>query len=549
MHNGIPGPYRYAIYLLFIQALLFAIAQPFGEFPINDDWAYAQSVIWLTEQGRFALSDWIAMNLLPQTLMGAVVTEIYGFSFSNLRGLTQAVAIVTSLSAYSLFLACGLTLRSALLGSVALVCLPWWQLLANTYMSDMYGLLFALLSAHALIRFLHTTRLRFLILGSLFSAIGTLERQVVLVIPVGFACAQIYLHGPRSWRILAAAMTPALFALVAVFVYQSWLTAGAGIPVAQQSSHGRAYHFVMLMLSLDVHRWTKFAQKTVEMAGYLGLFLVVPLSALYFTRGKRAKNLGAILAALAVFGISLSLGWLPPYRENNLITVNGIGPYTLVDGFIPASSLDSNKGWFWQFAGAMASLGIVLLISSFTNIRAALFNRPRAESAALVMIGTITVFYLLPFAITDYFDRYLLFVYPFLYAGLASAFNHGGSMARINLGAAMAFTTLIGLISAVAVHYYFSWNNARWALIHYAENKLGAGPSNMDGGFEYNGFHNFESEKHASRNDEKSWWWVVDDSFSVAFGLLPGYTSIRQADVNGYLHATPNSVHLLKRNE
>ena len=108
---------------------------------------------------------------------------------------------------------------------------------------------------------------------------------------------------------------------------------------------------------------------------------------------------------------------------------------------------------------------------------------------------------------------------------------------------------LTGILSAVAVHDYFNWNRARWRLIHYAETELGARPASMDGGFEYNGFNNFESEKNAARKINKSWWWVVDDRFAVAFGLMPGYSSIRHVHVRGYLPTTPPVVYLLKRSD
>lgn len=490
------------------------------------------------------------MNLLPQTLMGATVAEVFGFSFSALRGLTQVIALATSLLAYAFFLACGLSLRSALLGAVALVCLPWWQVLANTYMSDIYGLMFALLSAYALIRYLNTERTRFLILGSLFAAVGTLERQVVLVIPVGFACAQIFLHGFRSWRNMIIATMPALVAMGAEFVYQTWLAAGTGIPLAQRAIHCRASHFVMLLLNLDVHRWTKFAQKSLEMTGYLGLFLVGPLAAYFLSHEEKRANIARIvLAAFVVFVICLSFNWLPPYRINNLITVTGIGPYTLLDGMVDDSSTPHSKGFFWQAAGALASLGMVLLLYALMKMRTAFHRLSRTASAALVMFSAITLCYLLPFAITDYFDRYLLFVCPFLYAAIVLILNHVTETPIRAWGYALSCFMLMGLLSAAVVHDYFSWNRARWAMIHHAETELGANSFDLDGGFEYNGFHNFESRKKVGGDQGKSWWWVVDDMYRVSFGLMPGYSSIRHIVVDAYLPTTPERVHLLKRNE
>ena len=42
----------------------------------------------LFDEHRIRLSDWIAMNLLPQTLMGGAAAAIVGYSFAALRHLT-----------------------------------------------------------------------------------------------------------------------------------------------------------------------------------------------------------------------------------------------------------------------------------------------------------------------------------------------------------------------------------------------------------------------------------------------------------------------------
>lgn len=548
MHSNRPIC-EYAASLLLMEVVFFLIIQPFGNFPLNDDWAYAHSVTWLIDQGRLSLSDWIAMNLLPQTLMGAAVTKILGFSFSTLRGLTQVVALLTSLVAFAFFRACGLGLRAAFLGAVALVCLPWWQALANTYMSDMYGLLFALMSAYALVRYLDSLRWRYLLLGALFAVIGTLERQVVLVIPLGYACALLYRYGFRSWRNWLAAMLPMALALMAEYAYQWWLAAGPGIPLAQQAAHGRVGQFGMRLLALDATRWTKSGLKTLEIISYLGLFLAAPLSVLLWNAQKRRLTILAIVAALALFFASLLAGWLPPYRANNLVEVAGIGPYTLADGLSSTSQLDRSKGIFWQAAAGLAALGVVLLFISVGRIRSTSAGLPRSKVAVLVMLAVASFSYLLPFVITDYFDRYLLFVYPLLFACIVLVLNADAEIPKRRWLAALVFTFMVGLIGAVAVHDYFAWNRARWAAINYAEGALGASPVDMDGGFEYNGFYNYESRKRIGGGKGKRWWWVVDDRFLVAFTVMPGYGSVRCLPVNGYLPSTPRFVHLLKRDD
>ena len=71
------------------------VVDPRGEFPLNDDWAYAWSVKTLLQEGRFQLSDWGAVNLLPQTLWGWLFSVPGGFSFTALRVSTLIASLIT----------------------------------------------------------------------------------------------------------------------------------------------------------------------------------------------------------------------------------------------------------------------------------------------------------------------------------------------------------------------------------------------------------------------------------------------------------------------
>jgi len=97
----------------------------------------------------------------------------------------------------------------------------------------------------------------------------------------------------------------------------------------------------------------------------------------------------------------------------------------------------------------------------------------------------------------------------------------------------------------MATHDYFAWNRARWDAIHAAEG-LGATPSTLDGGFEYNAYHLFEVRPHV-RRPGKSWWWVQDDRYVVAFSVVPGYVERAQFPVKRWLPRTPPVVRLLER--
>ena len=168
--------------------------------------------------------------------------------------------------------------------------------------------------------------------------------------------------------------------------------------------------------------------------------------------------------------------------------------------------------------------------------------RSTDASERLFLVALIGA-YLAPFVLTDYFDRYLVFVLPFVLALVALAEPAVATRASRVLG-----VVLLGVMagySVMATHDYFAWNRARWNAIHAAE-RMGATPETLDGGFEYNGHHRADGKPDAPPPG-RSWWWVKDDRFVVAFGRVPGYEERARFHVERWLPRTPAHVLLLER--
>lgn len=190
----------YLAWLIVFQLLAIALIQPYGNFPLNDDWAYAHSAIWFNSEHRIRLSNWIAMNLLPQAVAGGLVTAAVGFSFDALRHLTQIVALLTSISAFYFFRSAALTAAQAFVATLVLVAMPSWPVLANSFMTDIYGLVFALSAAALFIRLLEKHSAQLLFFAILLSVIGVLQRQVVVVVPFAFMLSWFWIMRERTAR-------------------------------------------------------------------------------------------------------------------------------------------------------------------------------------------------------------------------------------------------------------------------------------------------------------------------------------------------------------
>jgi hypothetical protein len=538
--------------LLALHLVIVAIVQPRGDFPLNDDWAYAHSVQWLLSEGRVRLSDWIAMNLLPQTLGGGLVTAIFGFSFETLRHLTQLVAALTSIAAYFWFRTARLEPADALAATVALVAFPAWPVLANSYMTDLYGLLFALPSAALFLRALERPMRGVLVVATLLAALGVLQRQVVIVLPVAFMVA--WLWGNRRWtlrtpwtlRTVLIGIAPLAVVVLAQVAYQAYLVHGPGVPEAQRFQHGRLVPMLLKAFANEDRHGEFVVLNLFTIFGYLGLFSV-GWGAWWGLRGaSRGARTAVVLGGVAIAAIALAFGWLPPYRPNHVIDAAGIGPYMLHDGSLPRIALERGPDIFWRVLAVAAAFGAAALAVLLGVNAAHLVRAGRDADRDRIFLLAVLGAYLFPFVAIDYFDRYLLFVLPFFFALWARTWSGApGERAPLWRGAAILWMLAVIGLGAAATRDYFAWNRARWDAIRMAES-LGATPASLDGGFEYNSFHRYE-DKPRVRLPGKSWWWVKDDQYIVAFEPVAGYEEIQAFPVRGWLPRTPPVVRLLRR--
>jgi hypothetical protein len=524
-----------------VQLAILALSRASGDFPVNDDWAYAHSVRWLLDEHRIRLSDWIAMNLLPQILLGAGTSALFGYTFSTLRHVAQLASIVVALALFYWFIATGLARRDALVASLAVMAMPCWPVLSNSFMTDMFGMLFAVPAATLFLRALRAPTAGTLAAATLLAAAGVLQRQVVLVVPAAFLVAWLAANPPWRIRTLAVGIAPFVVAVGAELAYYAYLASGPGVPEAQQYVQGRVLPALFKTLVNEDRYALWVASNIATLAGYLGLF-IAPW-ALWCGALTRGRERWALLAVAGLAALMLAIGWLPPFRDHHLLDAAGIGPLLLYDSWprTPAS-LDRSAGVLWRCAAVAAAYGIIVLVAAAARSAQAIVRGAADDRGERLYLLALLGAYLLPFALTDYVDRYLLFVLPFALALVARCWT--GRTGKVRIAAAM-WIALALVLSVAATHDYFAWNRARWDAIHAAE-RLGATPDTLDGGFEYNGYYRFEIKPRIT-GAGKSWWWIADDRYVVAFSVPPGFIELARFDVDRWLPRTPPAIYLLER--
>ena len=123
------------------------LVQPWGEFPLNDDWQYSHVTKHLVETGTFRIDVPVAPALVGQAYLARPWVQLFGFSHVTLRSLTMLVSVVFLFCVYELLAMAG-TGAPAALGALGLIAInPLFLHFEMSFMTEMYGLTASFLGA------------------------------------------------------------------------------------------------------------------------------------------------------------------------------------------------------------------------------------------------------------------------------------------------------------------------------------------------------------------------------------------------------------------
>jgi hypothetical protein len=143
-----------------------------------------------------------------------------------------------------------------------------------------------------------------------------------------------------------------------------------------------------------------------------------------------------------------------------------------------------------------------------------------------IFLATASAAYLFPLVFGNIYDRYVIGVLPSLVLLLiAAALRQGDTTpARSNrLSYVLPVVLLAGLswFTVAGTRDLVTWNAKRFELLDGLMAQ-GVSPTEIDGGFAFNGAHNYGYGQYVG-GAQRSPWWVVDDRYIIAFDHRPGY--------------------------
>ncbi len=529
------------------------IVNPIGDFPLNDDWSFGLAVQYFIQLGVFHPTGWTSMTLFTNVIWGGIFCLPSGFSFTALRLSTLTAAWLGILGAYWLIKKTAQSRSLALLTAFILAFNPVYFELSNTFMTDVLCLTLMIFSAIFFLKNLEDDSISSLVLATMFALASILSRQVGLAVPLAFFVTVICRCGWEP-RALMRAVTPLILGLILLSGFRHWLAATGRLPLLYEAGGD----FMQWAARHPVKALIQCAQNIYVTLLYAGLFLLPVLLLIGFSAGSSARKklagLGLLLAVLTgsliLYGYS-SRCFVMPLSSNNL-NLWGVGPLLLHDAvYQKTNPLPQLGDFFWLIITLISLIGASLCLSRLGTILRGIFAGAQAwrrepEVINGIFLLLISILYLAPFMLYGFFDRYLITALPFLAGGLAIYKPQISLIPRKAGHFVMVFLTAGFLVFSICgTRDYLTWNRARWAALDDLMRSGRVKPSDIDGGMEFNGFYLYTPNYHAMPG--KSFWWVDDDTYMVAFNPVPGYSVQRNYPFTHWLPPYTGNIYVLKK--
>jgi 4-amino-4-deoxy-L-arabinose transferase-like glycosyltransferase len=524
------------------------IANTSGNFPVNDDWSYSKTVKIFIETGNYELTGWAVVPMLTQILCGSLWCLIFGFSFEVLRFSTIVLSIVGLFFVYQIYNEATKKITPKLIAMSIIAFNPIFFLLSNTFMTDIPYFVFSVISIYLCIMYFQNKKPNYLFLAMLFSLGATFIRQIGILIPISFAIT-VFLDRKKTFskRILPFFYVALILSLLVLF--QNLIRTVAEFPFFQNERMNKLVSTIGLK---NGYGFLFFIKNSFALLVYLGLF-ISPFLVYYYKdmiwvfSEKRRKKFFLLIVSLSVIitFYLVTIKKILPLREGVLFYY-GLGPATLKDVDIlglPHINVIPQQVWI-----ILTFVGIVSFILLFACLFKSIWNRYKSyqfeEPGILFMIINIVLMFI-TLSLMDFYERYLLLFIPLLLFVVLKLIGVNERKNNYLRAAAVFYLILIMTFSVLSTHDYFDWNRSRWKALDYLKKELKISESNIDGGFEFNGWNGCNI--NYKPKPPLSWWWVKNDDYIISFGYLQNYKVVKKYNYQSWLFISTGTIFVLKK--
>ena len=254
----------------------------------------------------------------------------------------------------------------------------------------------------------------------------------------------------------------------------------------------------------------------------------------------------------------------------NILYDTGLGPLTLDPTYYRTSPTPVYPN-LWQGISLLPGVGLVLLGILCTAAVARTFRsqvdwKRRATLICSLLAAVSLVIFEIIFSHVEeggLFDRHLLIpALPLLIFLVALTSTHeplrrGGhpepmegsprpSVRSVPRWLALALVALLGYFCVTATRDYLEWNRLRWEigselLAHNVD------PLTVAGGFEFNGWHNYDTFRARGNIGNVYYWWYDRRTYLISMSPEEGYETLDRREYFSWVHRLPVSIYLLKK--
>lgn len=530
-----------------------------GNFPLNDDWIYAESVEHFLKTGQLRLLA-CAPACVFQILSAAAVCKVFGFSFEVLRATNLFWAIAGSFFLYGSCRQLRLNKPASLFLTLCFAANPLYMNLAFTFMTDTPAIALTLAYAYYLLKGLRRDRASSFAAASAALIAATLVRQNLgfLALVNGALLLCYWLRKKHSWTFLLGLV---IAPLAVGYLADKWMLSTNDFTSLYVWYKG----MVGKQISQLLHYPSRFIPVLVQISGellmYLGLFAAPILACFVPTLAKFFRNKGNISPVFPVLSASTIVfslcrfiigesRWMP--FSQNLLRIPELGAHTILGINHAALSHKVRETLTWV-SGVAGFILTVFLLDTATRVLGNLWNsyksgfaaakkfsaRARRQGNTLAAFAVLLIFLfqfsfnVLQSTFSD-IDRYYLF--PFLGTILCLALAWRWHRVKLVLAAAVPLLLVIASYSVAATQDMMAWNRARWTAIQKLE-ATGVNYKRIEGGAEYNyardpqlfknlilhdTWYEFTHRGGAPR-DQWRWWTVAGEEYIISFSPVPDY--------------------------
>ncbi len=533
----------FPFYLSIIWLICIILVNPFGDFPLNDDWSYARNAQALALENKIYFDEWGAMTLIAHTMWGAFFCKIFGFSFTVLRFSTLVLGWIGILVTYRFFEEGGMKKNHAFWATILLAFNPFYFANSFSYMTEVPFMCFLMSAAYFSLKAINEKGQKNILLATLFSIIATMIRQPGVLVPIAFLITYLA-KNKFSIKTVTQGFTPSVLTLGSLILFTNWRNANYGL----SENFGKTSQLIDNIT--NGHLENAIATKAPGFFILWGLFLLPMMIVLVNNFWKKIPPIGKVIS----IGITLLLSY--PYFDNwnnfhlgNTFFNFGMGPMVLPSEDRFATSNLHNNDWgniiFCGFMGGIIILQWILIRT--TQLLFFIKNKTSTSVNCNTFFSLATAFGYFAFLMLNnfYFDRYCLIAFPFLILMLFPQ-NQDFSIPRTLKIAGHITLLAIVIFSIGATHDYLSWNRARWEAVDYSHKTLQLKPTQINGGFEYKKWFGINFNRHPGFFGLENW----DDpreQYFISHSELCFFKPIEKFSYTRYFPPKKENIFLLKK--